>query len=132
MYPNRYFSDLAKTLLVLPMPVAGGLVPLVLLSTRPMRKKPALLTLGACLTIFGVAMNRLNVVLLGMELPGTMPGGSVGVYYPSLIEWAIAISLVAAAIFFFTGGIKLLPILPGAGSHGRAGAASRDVSRSRS
>ncbi len=97
-----------------------------------MRKKPALLTLGACLTIFGVAMNRLNVVLLGMELPGTMPGGSVGVYYPSLIEWAIAISLVAAAIFFFAGGIKLLPILPATDSRGRAGAASPDGSSSRS
>lgn len=112
--------------------VAGGLGPLALLSTGPMRKKPALLTLGACLTIFGVVLNRLNVVLLGMELPGTMPGGSVGVYYPSLIEWAIAISLVAAAIFFFAGGIKLLPILPGKDSRRRAGAASPDGSSGRS
>jgi formate dehydrogenase iron-sulfur subunit len=112
--------------------VAGGLGPLVLLSTGPMRNKPGLLTLGACLTIFGVAMNRLNVVLLGMELPGTMPGGSVGVYFPSLIEWAIAISLVAAAIFFFASGIKLLPILPRIDSRGHAGAASPDGSRRRS
>jgi Ni/Fe-hydrogenase subunit HybB-like protein len=79
-----------------------------------MRKKRPLLALGACATIFGVAFNRLNVVLLGMDLPGTMPGGEVGRYFPSLIEWAIAISLVAAAVFLFGAGAKLLPILPGA------------------
>lgn len=92
--------------------VVGGLLPLALLSTDATRKKRALLALGACLTIFGVVCNRLNVVLLGMELPGTMPGGLVGDYYPSLVEWAITISLVAAALFLFTAGVKLLPILP--------------------
>jgi formate dehydrogenase iron-sulfur subunit len=101
--------------------IAGGLLPLALLSTDAMRKKRALLALGACLTIFGVVFNRLNVVLLGMELPGTMPGGLVGDYRPSLVEWAITISLVAAALFLFTAGIKLLPILPAAESREEKG-----------
>jgi formate dehydrogenase iron-sulfur subunit len=65
--------------------------------------------------LFGVILNRTNVVLLGMNLPGTMPGGLVEIYYPSLVEWALSISLIAAAIFFYALGLKILPILPKSG-----------------
>jgi len=87
-------------------------VPLVLLSFEAFRKQRVLLLCGALLALGGVVFNRLNVVLLGMNLPGTQPGGLVGTYYPSLIEWVLSLSLIAAAVFFFATGVKLLPILP--------------------
>lgn len=90
----------------------GGLIPLVLFSSRSFRARRELLLSGAALTLFGVILNRANVVLLGMSLPGTVPGGNVLPYYPSLVEWALALSLVAAAVFFFSLGVKLLPVLP--------------------
>ncbi|HUT53312.1 MAG TPA: NrfD/PsrC family molybdoenzyme membrane anchor subunit [bacterium] len=92
--------------------IAGGIIPLVLLSTQKLRGNKSLLALSAVLALGGVIFNRLNVVLLGMNLPGTLPGGSVSTYYPSMIEWAIVISLIAALFFFFGLGVKLLPILP--------------------
>lgn len=92
--------------------LAGGIVPLVLLSAQKLRSNKNLLVLSTILAIGGVMFNRLNVVLLGMHLPGTMPGGPVSPYYPSLIEWAIVISLIAGLFFFFSLGAKLLPVLP--------------------
>jgi formate dehydrogenase iron-sulfur subunit len=41
-----------------------------------------------------------------------MPGGEVPTYYPSLVEWLVSLGLIAAAVFFFGAGAKLLPILP--------------------
>jgi len=92
--------------------IAGGLLPLALLSSARLRKNKNLLAASASLALGGVVFNRLNVVLLGMRLPGTAPGGVVGTYYPSVMEWALVISLVAALFFFFGLGAKLLPILP--------------------
>jgi formate dehydrogenase iron-sulfur subunit len=95
--------------------IAGGIIPFVLLSQEKLRNNNKILVLGALLALVGVIFNRTNVVLLGMNLPGTMPGGLVEVYYPSLVEWTLSISLIAAAIFFYALGLKLLPILPKSG-----------------
>lgn len=92
--------------------IAGGLIPIAILSLASLRNQNKILVLATLLAIFGVIFNRLNVVLLGMRLPGTMPGGPVPVYYPSLVEWMLAISLVSGAVFFFALGLKLMPILP--------------------
>lgn len=92
--------------------IAGGLIPVMLLSIPKFRNNHHFLTLSIILSLGGVIFNRLNVVLLGMNLPGTMPGGNVGTYYPSIVEWAIVVSLVSALFFFFSLGAKLLPILP--------------------
>jgi formate dehydrogenase iron-sulfur subunit len=92
--------------------IVGGVVPLLLLSFKALRSNRPLLVCATVLALSGVIFNRLNVVLLGMKLPGTQPGGIVGMYYPSLAEWTLSISLIAAALFFFSTGVKMLPILP--------------------
>jgi formate dehydrogenase iron-sulfur subunit len=95
--------------------IGGGLIPLVFLSSAGLRKNKNLLTASVVLSLFGIIFNRLNVVLLGMNLPGTSPGGVVGTYYPTAVEWALVISLIAALFFFFGLGVKLLPIMPAVG-----------------
>lgn len=92
--------------------IAGGIIPLAFLSLENFRNHNKILVVGTLLALLGVIFNRANVVLFGMHLPGTMPGGTVATYYPSLVEWMLAISLIAAAIFFYALGLKLLPILP--------------------
>ena len=92
--------------------IGGGLIPLILLSTQKLRSNKNLLVPGTVLALLGVIFNRLNTVLLGMTLPGTQPGGLVGTYHPSMVEWTLAISLISAAFFFFALGVKFLPILP--------------------
>jgi len=90
----------------------GGLVPLVLLSRAAWRVRPALLLAGTLLTAVGVTFNRMNVVLFAMHLKGPMPQVAPASYAPSVFEWGISIGLIAATIFLFGLGVRLMPVLP--------------------
>jgi formate dehydrogenase iron-sulfur subunit len=90
----------------------GGLVPLALLAKTSMRQQPKFLFIGALLTALGVVFNRINVVLLAMDLKGPMPQIAPETYSPSIFEWGISIGLIAATIFLFGLGARLLPLLP--------------------
>ena len=92
--------------------VLGGLVPLALLSRAPQRARPALLLAGTLLTAMGVTFNRVNVVLFAMHLKGPMPQVAPSSYAPSVFEWGISIGLIAATIFLFGLGARLMPLLP--------------------
>jgi len=92
--------------------VAGGIVPLLLLATASARARPQLLFAGTLLAMLGVVLNRVNVVLLAMNLKGPMPWTAPDKYSPSVYEWGISIGLIAATIFLFGLGARLLPLLP--------------------
>jgi formate dehydrogenase iron-sulfur subunit len=92
--------------------VLGGLVPLALLAPASLRARPGLLFTGALLTAMGVTFNRVNVVLLAMHLKGPMPQVAPASYSPSVFEWGISIGLIAATIFLFGLGARLMPLLP--------------------
>jgi formate dehydrogenase iron-sulfur subunit len=92
--------------------ILGGLVPLALLSRTAWRTRPALLLAGTLLTAMGVTFNRVNVVLLAMHLKGPMPQVAPASYSPSIFEWGISIGLIAATIFLFGLGARLMPLLP--------------------
>jgi formate dehydrogenase iron-sulfur subunit len=63
--------------------------------------------------------NRINVVLLAMNLKGAMPQSAPASYFPSVFEWGISIGLIAATIFLFGLGARLVPLLPKYGAaHG--------------
>ena len=99
--------------------VLGGLVPLALLSRASLRARPGILFAGALLTAMGVTFNRVNVVLFAMHLKGPMPQVAPASYSPSVFEWGISIGLIAATIFLFGLGARLMPILPKQGTaHG--------------
>jgi len=92
--------------------VLGGILPLVLLSGATLRSRPRVLALGAALTAGGIAFNRVNVVLLAMNLRGPMPGIAPESYAPSVVEWGVSVGLIAATIFLFALGARFLPVLP--------------------
>jgi formate dehydrogenase iron-sulfur subunit len=92
--------------------VLGGIVPLVLFSRRAWRLNPRLLFAASLLTAAGVTFNRVNVVLLAMDLRGSMPQIRPEPYLPSLVEWGVSIGLIAATIFLFSLGARLVPLLP--------------------
>ena len=89
----------------------GGVVPLVLLSRKPLRDRPDVLFAAALLAVLGVVYNRANVVLFAMTFVGRMPGVAPQSYWPSLVEWGISIGLIAATIFLFGLGARLFPVL---------------------
>jgi formate dehydrogenase iron-sulfur subunit len=90
----------------------GGIVPMVLLGTAPLRTRPMVLFFGAFLATAGVVFNRVNVVLLAMKLKGSMPQIAPASYTPSIFEWGISVGLIAATIFLFGLGARIMPILP--------------------
>ena len=92
--------------------VLGGLVPLALLGRASLRARPELLFAGTLLTTMGVTFNRVNVVLFTMHLKGPMPQVAPASYSPSVFEWGISVGLIAATIFLFGLGARLMPLLP--------------------
>jgi formate dehydrogenase iron-sulfur subunit len=90
----------------------GGILPVLLLSRRALRMRPEILFWGALLATLGVVFNRINVVLLAMDLKGPMPQNAPASYSPSIFEWGISVGLIAATIFLFGLGARLLPLLP--------------------
>jgi formate dehydrogenase iron-sulfur subunit len=90
----------------------GGVVPLVLLSSKSLRSRPDVLFVAALLAVLGVVYNRMNVVLFAMTFRGPMPWGAPHTYWPSVFEWGISIGLIALTIFLFGLGARLLPLLP--------------------
>jgi len=92
--------------------VLGGVLPLALLSRAAQRARPTVLFLGALFATVGVILNRVNVVLLAMDLRGPMPQIAPASYFPSIFEWGISVGLIAATIFLFGLGARLMPLLP--------------------
>jgi len=90
----------------------GGVVPLALLSRASLRSRPDVLFFGALLTTLGVVFNRVNVVILAMNLKGPMPPIAPATYSPTIFEWGVSIGLIAATIFLFGLGARLVPVLP--------------------
>jgi formate dehydrogenase iron-sulfur subunit len=92
--------------------VLGGLVPLALLARSAARTRPTILFIGAMLATMGVILNRVNVVLLTINLKGPMPQIAPATYTPSIFEWGISVGLIAATIFLFGFGARFLPLFP--------------------
>ena len=92
--------------------VLWGILPLILLAKSSLRSRPQLLFAGALIATLGVIFNRVNVVLWAMRLKGPMPQVEPSTYSPTIFEWGISIGLVAATIFLFGLGARLVPILP--------------------
>ena len=92
--------------------VLGGILPLFLLASNAMRSRSRVLFFAAFLTTFGVILNRIDVVILAMKLKGPMPQVAPENYSPSIFEWGISIGLIAATIFLFGLGARLVPLLP--------------------
>jgi formate dehydrogenase iron-sulfur subunit len=95
----------------------GIVVPLVLLSSRSLRAKPAILGIGAALTTGGIVLNRMSVVVFAMTLKGPMPQNAPQPYFPSTVEWGVSLGLVAATVFLFGLAVRHLPVLPKEESH---------------
>ena len=80
----------------------GFFVPALLLTSRTLRQHRRIRFVAAAMVVLGVAFNRLNVTFIGMNLEGT--------YVPIWQEVSISAATLAAILFLFFLGIKLLPV----------------------
>src|SRR5688572_6079006 len=92
--------------------ILGGVIPLILLARTSLRQRSDMLFVASLLAVLGVAYNRMNVVIFAMALRGRMPWDAPENYFPSTVEWGISVGLIAATIFLFGLGARLMPVLP--------------------
>jgi len=92
--------------------IVGAVIPLALLARASLRSHPMVLFLGTLFAAGGVVFNRVNVVIAAMNLKGAMPQFAPASYTPSVFEWGVSVGLIAASIFLFGLGARLMPILP--------------------
>jgi len=87
-------------------------VPMLLLFQSRVHTNRTWLYFCSVLTLLGFVTNRMNVAITGMQ-------ASAGVhYFPKWTEFAITLSLVAAAFIAFWYAVKYLPVFPPAVSNG--------------
>ncbi|HEU4402515.1 MAG TPA: Ni/Fe-hydrogenase cytochrome b subunit [Candidatus Polarisedimenticolia bacterium] len=85
----------------------GVVLPVALLLVPRVRRSERGLVVGAFLAVLGFVMNRLNVSVTGMEAAaGTH-------YFPSWMEIAVSLGLVAIGFAAFALAVRYLPIFPG-------------------
>jgi len=84
----------------------GVLLPIALLAIPPVRARQSGLVAGAFLVVLGFVMHRLNVSITGMERAAGVT------YFPSWMEVAVSLALVAAGFALFGLAVRYLPIFP--------------------
>lgn len=92
--------------------VLGVMVPVVLFTVGPLRRRAVLLFGGALMVVvFGVVLNRLNVSVIGL-LPYT---GNI--YVPSWMEIVVPITLITLGVMVFGLAARYLPVFPEEAGH---------------
>jgi Ni/Fe-hydrogenase subunit HybB-like protein len=97
--------DYEGTMFLLEMGL-GVLLPILLLAIPRIRgTQPGLVT-GSFLAVLGFVMHRMNVSVTGMERASGVS------YFPSWMEFAVSLSLVAGGFAIFGLAVRYLPIFP--------------------
>ncbi len=102
--------------------VFGALVPAIFLLWGRIRQNRNAIMLAAIMVIAGLVINRWNMTLSGFVIPLDWSPGvrdifPINTYEPALVEWGVAIGIVAYSWFVFTLGVRFLNLYPGTGSH---------------
>ncbi len=89
--------------------LVGSFFPLVLFAIPRLRRNPHTLFLGSAGAVSGFVLNRLNVGITGLEL------GTGARYFPTWMEIAVTMSIVALGFALFGLACKHLPIFEAPG-----------------
>lgn len=76
-----------------------------------LRPRPVAYVTGSLLAVAGVALHRLDTVLLAMDRSGPLPRTAAAGYAPSLVEVVSTASLLVATVLLFSLLARSLPIL---------------------
>jgi len=92
--------------------VIAVLIPLTLIGIRRTRYSPKWLEIAAWSAVTGLALNRLAVGIFGYFRDSGV------VYFPSLVEWALSLGVIAAGILVFMFSVENFAFFEGEGSKG--------------
>ena len=95
----------------------GALVPAVIFLWPRLRRNRYMLMLACLMVIGGVVVYRWNMTLSGFVVPLDWSPGVADVlpvnsYAPSLVEWGVAIGILAYSWLAFTLGVRYLNLYP--------------------
>jgi Ni/Fe-hydrogenase subunit HybB-like protein len=91
-----------------------AIVPIVLFAIKSVRQSQAGLLVASLVVIAGVFMNRFNSTLTAQAVNRFTVESvrEAATYSPHLLEWAVQIGVLAAAVLVWYFAARLLPILP--------------------
>ncbi len=84
----------------------GVVLPLVMLSTKAVRRSPLRLFTAVTLIVLGVVFNRVNVFLIGYRPPYASHA-----YVPSLAEISVTVGLIACLMFAYRVIVTYFPVI---------------------
>ncbi len=87
--------------------VVGVIAPLVMLLSHRLRRSPRWLFTAAAMVVFGVALNRINVFLVGYTAPY-----ATGPYIPAWTEILVTVGLVSLLVLLYRLFVFHLPVMP--------------------
>lgn len=95
----------------------GALVPAIILLWRRLRANPYVVMTATFMVIAGLVINRWNVTLSGFVIPLDWTPGVREIpinpmYSPALVEWGVAIGIVAYSWLMFSLGVRYLRLYP--------------------
>lgn len=87
--------------------LVGIFIPMAILLNNRLRRRPAWLFSAAAMVVFGVALNRINVFIIGYTPPfATKP------YIPAWTEVLLTVGFISLLVLIYRLFIFLFPILP--------------------
>jgi Ni/Fe-hydrogenase subunit HybB-like protein len=87
--------------------VFGVIAPLFIFLTHALRRQPAWLFTAAALVVFGVALNRINVFIIGYK-----PLFGDGPYVPAIPEVLLTVGFISILVLLYRAWVFIFPILP--------------------
>ena len=100
----------------------GGILPALIFLNPSMNQRWGNLFVASIGTTIGLMLCRWDTTLSGVAVSvsyvPSSPDVVLDTYFPSLVEWQVAIGVVAFAGIVYTLGVKLLPIFPS--EHGQS------------
>ena len=100
----------------------GVVVPLLMLLSGRVRRRPGLLFAAAAMVVLGVAFNRINVFLTAFT-----PLYATRRYVPSVGEIAITVAFISGLLLLYRALVSVLPVLPAEAQPQRQPTGSRHV-----
>ncbi len=95
--------------------IVGVVLPLGIFLFHRLRRQPVFLFTAAAMVVFGVALNRVNVFIIGYK-----PLFADGPYKPAIPEVLVTVGLISLLILIYRAWIFIFPILPEEGGHENA------------
>ncbi|MCK5203151.1 MAG: polysulfide reductase NrfD, partial [Desulfobacterales bacterium] len=86
--------------------LVGVIIPWLMLLNPRVRRSRRALFIACTLIVCGVAVNRVNVFLVGFQPPFAEKA-----YFPAIGELAVTAALISGLIFFYRVGVTYLPVI---------------------